>query len=146
MPKYTGMPKSFQEAEQAMANRKLTNIIDTDRCKIGRADDALILRRNADGSISIVHSGIVFCPFCTFYPDGRIKISTLGSNTSPAMARINAAIPSPYYVYKSGCHVVLSERHRRRKLATFLSSTTFTPEPPAPAKSPSTSTPGKEAA
>lgn len=65
-----------------------------------------------------------------FHLDGRIKLTTHGRNSNTKLSRINACLPRPYRVRRrlGTSEVYLIDLRRAdRPIASFLSSTVFTP-------------------
>lgn len=87
-----------------------------------------ILRR--DHSVSL-RFGDGLDAHVTFYPDGRLRVATGGTNSHSVIEWINRVLPFPYKVRRPDgfAHVYLIDRREPDvALAQFLSSVVFTPE------------------
>jgi hypothetical protein len=97
-----------------------------------RAPERQSARAPEPSCISILHEDL---PFVKFFASGQIKLFTHGTNDRGAIVRLNACLPSPYSVRRrvNTPHIDLIDcRRPADPVATFLSSTTFTPDPLAP--------------
>ncbi len=113
------LPTSYAEADRFAGTGKQ-----------GRWDDRIKLRRETDNSVVLRYENL---DLVRWRGDGSLRISTWGNHSERIIKVINACLPSGYKMARQPGkdsalpHLTLTSPSGRR-IARFLTGTTFTPE------------------